>query len=104
MSTSHPSKRPLGESPGLERLLDGDPVVDDVRDELRVRLRLVPAAHDAEPDLHVVLLHERRDDRVQRPLARRQRVGLAFRSVNRPPRFCSMKPVPGGTSPEPNPL
>ena len=46
-------------------------------DELRVRLRLVEAAHDAEADLDVALLHERRDDRVQRPLARREHVRMA---------------------------
>ena len=30
--------------------------------------------------------------------------GWFFSSENRPPRFCSMKPVPGGTRPEPKPL
>ena len=78
MSTSQPSKRALGEAAGLERLLDGEAVVDDVRHELRVRLALVPAAHDAEADLVVALLHEGRDDGVQRALARRQRVRLVL--------------------------
>ena len=30
--------------------------------------------------------------------------GWPFSSENSPPRFCSMKPVPGGTRPEPKPL
>ena len=33
---------------GFERGLDVHPVIDHVRDELHVRLRLVPSAHDAE--------------------------------------------------------
>ena len=89
-------ERALREPAGLERLLDVEPVVDDVGDELRVRLRLVEAAHDPEPDPHVALLHEPRDDRVQRPLARREPFGCPSSSVNSPPRLCSMKPVPGG--------
>ena len=40
----------LGEAARLERLLDVEPVVDDVRDKLRVGLGLVEAAHDSEPD------------------------------------------------------
>ena len=71
------AERSLREAARLERLLDVEAVVGDVGDELRVRLRLVEAAHDAEADLHVALLHERRDDRVQRPLARRERVRVA---------------------------
>src|SRR6266850_2191938 len=64
-----PFERPLGEPSRLQRLLDGHAEVRDVHHELRVGLRLVPAAHDPEADPHVVLLHEGRDDRVQRPLA-----------------------------------
>ena len=47
-----------------------------LRHELRVRLRLVEAAHDAEADADVALLHEAGDDGVQRPFARRQLVGV----------------------------
>ena len=60
-------------------------VVDDAGDELGVRLRLVEPAHDAEPDLHVALLHETRNDGVQRALARRQHVRMsAFEREERP--------------------
>src|SRR6266852_3320106 len=52
----------LREPGGLERRLDVHLEVHDVGDKLRVRLRLVPAAHDAEGDAYVALLHERRDD------------------------------------------
>ena len=31
-------------------------------------------------------------------------LGWSFSSENSPPRFCNMKPVPGGTRPDPNPL
>jgi len=63
----------LGEAAGFERLLDGHPMIGDVGNELRVRLRLVPAAHDAESDLHLSLLQETGDDGVDRALARRER-------------------------------
>jgi integrase len=36
--------------------------------KLCVRLRLVPASHDAEPDMNVTLFHERGNDGVERPL------------------------------------
>ena len=41
--------------------LDVHAVIDDVRYELCVSLRLVPTAHDAEADADVVLLQEGRD-------------------------------------------
>ena len=58
----------LGEAWLFERGLDIHSVVDDIGDELRVRLCLVPASHDAEADVHVPLLHKGRDDGVQRAL------------------------------------
>jgi len=39
-----------------------------------VRLSLVPPSHDAEPDVNVVLLHKRRNNRVQRTLVSGQRI------------------------------
>ncbi len=68
------AERCLRESSRLERLLNIQAEVRDVRDELRVRLRLVPGAHNAEADARVVLLHQRRDDGVQRALPRREHV------------------------------
>ena len=56
----------FGEARRLHRRLDVHPVVDHVGDELRVRLRLVVAAHDSEGDALIAFLHERRNDRVQR--------------------------------------
>src|SRR5262245_4160462 len=52
--------------------------VDDVGDKLRVGLRLVESAHDAEPDPDIVFLHEAGNDRVEGTLARRQAVGMAL--------------------------
>ena len=43
----------LGHARGFERRLDVHAVIDHVRDELHVGLRLVPSAHDAEGHLHV---------------------------------------------------
>ena len=69
----------LGEARRFEGHLNIHPVVHDVGNELRVRLRLVQAAHDSEAHVHVALFHEGRDDGVEGPLARRQRVGMAGR-------------------------
>ena len=55
----------FGEAGLFECGLDVHSVIDDVRDELRVSLRLVPAAHDAKTDVDVPLLHEGRDDGVE---------------------------------------
>src|SRR5262249_25528617 len=67
----------LGEPRRLERHLDVHAEINHIRDKPRVRLRLVPSAHDAEADRDAVLLHEGRDDGVQRTLASGKRVGLA---------------------------
>ena len=66
----------LHETRSLERLLDVEAVVDDVGDDLDVRLRLVPASHDAESDTEMIALHERRDYGLQRAFSRRERVGV----------------------------
>src|SRR5258705_470319 len=68
----------LREPRRLERLLNVHAVIDDVGDELGVGLCLIPGAHDAEADTKVALLHEPRDDRVQRTLARCQHVRVVF--------------------------
>ena len=51
-------------------------MVGDVRHELRVRLPLIPATHDAEANLAIPVLHERGNDRMERALARLERVWL----------------------------
>ena len=71
----------LRETRLLQRSLHIHAVINDVGDELRVRLRLVPAAHDAEADVHVALLHERRDDGVERTLVSGKRIGQAGREL-----------------------
>jgi len=57
-------------------------VIDDVGDELHVGLRLVPAAHDAEGAANDAVagflgpFHEPGNDRVERTLPRRERIGM----------------------------
>ena len=83
----------LGEARRLERRLNVHAVIHHVGDKLRVRLRLVQAAHDAEADVDVVLLHEGRNDGVERALARRERIRTAPDPVRTaPPRLCRWKP------------
>ena len=71
----------LGEAGLFERGLHIHSVVDDVGDELRVGLRLVPAAHNAEADVDIALLHEGRDDGVKRAFVSGERVGQARSEV-----------------------
>ena len=47
-----------GEARVLERRLDVHAIVDDIRHELRMRQRLIRAAHNAESDMQVAALHE----------------------------------------------
>src|SRR4029078_10225921 len=61
--------RPLRTARRVERDLNVHSEIDDVRDELRVRLRLVPPTHDAEGDARVATFHERLDDCMNGPLA-----------------------------------
>src|SRR5579884_2552442 len=67
----------LGEARGFEGGLYVHAEVHDVGNELRVRLRLIEAAHDAEGDARFALLHEGGDDRVQRALVAGHDVGRA---------------------------
>ena len=69
-------ERQLDEPRCLERLLDVQSVIDDVGDDLDVRLRLIPSAHHAEADAHLIALHEGGDHRLQRALPRREGVGM----------------------------
>src|ERR1700722_1352550 len=65
----------LRKAGSLERGLNVHLEIDDIRDELRVGLRLIPTAHDAEGDAYVAVLRECRDDGVERALVSGQRVG-----------------------------
>ena len=51
----------LGEARRFQRRLQVHAVIDDIGDELRVRQRLIRAAHDAEADVLVAALHEGRE-------------------------------------------
>ena len=64
------------EAPGFQSLLDVKAEICDVGDELGLRLRLIESSHDPKADAHSILFHERRNDRVQWPLARLERVGM----------------------------
>jgi len=61
----------------FQRSLNVHVVVNKVGDKLRVGQRLVGPAHDAEADVNVALLHERRNDGVKRTLAWRQNIGMS---------------------------
>src|SRR5262249_53508027 len=64
----------LREPAGLESLLNRKTIIRDVRDELRMSLGLIEAAHDSKANADAVLLHESRNNRVQGTFARSQSV------------------------------
>ncbi len=68
-------RRFLREARGFERGLYIHSVIDNIRDKLRMRQRLIRSAHDAETDMHVAALHVGGDDGMKRPLASREHVG-----------------------------
>src|SRR5581483_2108578 len=55
--------------------------IDDIGDKLRMRLGLVPTAHDAETDVDVVFLHKSWNDGVQRALVSGNGIGLAGHQI-----------------------
>src|ERR1700743_1016480 len=59
-------KGSLGEARLFHRSLYIHAIVHHIRYKLRMRLRLVPAAHNAKPDMDIPFFHERRDDGVER--------------------------------------
>ena len=65
------AERMLVEPRRLQSRLNVHFEVHQVRDELRVRLRLVPTAHDPKRHADISFLRERRNNRVQRPLSPR---------------------------------
>src|ERR1700679_535329 len=73
-----PGKSLFRKPRSVQRALHVHTVIDDVRDKLRVRLRLIPAAHNTERDAHIALFHESRDDRMDRPLAACESVGVCL--------------------------
>src|SRR5437867_5150744 len=64
----------LAEPRRLQSRLNVHFEVHQVRDELRVRLRLVPTAHNPKRHADISFLRKRWNDCVQRPLSPRQRI------------------------------
>src|SRR5712691_2979789 len=64
------------ETSGFQSFLDVKAEVYDVGDELGVCLGLIERSHNPKADAHSILFHECRDDRVQWPFARLERVGM----------------------------
>src|SRR5215216_6293454 len=69
------SKGELGKAGCFEGGLQVHFVIHEVGNELRVRLRLVPATHDAKRDSDVAIGHERGDNSMQRTLASGENIG-----------------------------
>ena len=59
----------------LERGLNVHFEIDDIGDELRVGLRLIPAAHDSEGDAHIAVLGESRNDGMEWTFMAAQSIG-----------------------------
>ena len=67
---------------GLAGVLDVHAEVDEVHHHLRVRLRLIVAAHHAERHPRLAVLQDHRGhERVQRPLVRANLIGMARHEV-----------------------
>src|SRR5438552_19117047 len=64
----------LAEPRRLQSRLNVHFEVHQVRDELRVRLRLVPTAHNSKRHADISFLRKRWNDCVQRPLSPRKRI------------------------------
>ena len=60
----------------LQRFLNVEAIIRNIRDELGVSLGLIESTHDSKTNTDAVLLHEGGNNRVQWPLARGQRVGV----------------------------
>src|SRR5579871_4915428 len=67
----------LRETRRFEGGLNIEAEIDQVRNELRVRLSLIKSAHDSESDLHVVFFHETGNQRCSWPLVRADCIRLA---------------------------
>src|SRR5882724_3447393 len=68
------AERWLRKARRFHRRLNVHFVVSQIRNVLRVCLRLVPSAHDAKRHAYIALLREGGNNRMQRPLAPRQHV------------------------------
>ena len=69
------AERLFGEAWRLHGGLNIHIEVDDIGHELGMRLRLVPAAHDAKGDPRVALFHKGRNEGMHRPLAAFNEIG-----------------------------
>src|ERR1700680_3612013 len=71
------AKGELGEPWLIDRGLNIHAEIHQVRHKLRVRLGLVPASHDAESHADAILFHKCRNDGMEGPLVRSERVRRA---------------------------
>ena len=97
--TSQPPKVALVNRPASSACWMSMPKSAMFADELGVRLRLVEPAHDPEADAHVALSMNAGMIVCSGRLRGAIWFGCPSSSVNRAPRLCSVKPVPGGTRP-----
>src|SRR5947199_3703335 len=68
--------RELREPRRFERRLNIHLVIDEIRNELRLGMRLIDASHNPKADVCVATLHESGNDRVEWPLVRSQYIGM----------------------------
>src|SRR5580693_6761529 len=68
-------KRVFAEPRSLQSFLNIHSEIHDVGNELRMRLRLIEAAHDSERNPFLPVAHETRNDRMQRPLVTGELIG-----------------------------
>src|ERR1051325_2523236 len=78
------TKCSLRKSRRFESGLDAHSMIHNVRYELSMRLPLIQPAHDSEPHMHAALLHERRNNGMERPLAGSQRVRMSGIHLEQP--------------------
>src|SRR5689334_12610410 len=84
----------FGKPRRLKSGLNVELMVDDVRNELRMGLGLVPASHDAESDSHLAAAHKCRDDGMQRLLSARQNIGTLRIEAEKTAAILEGKPGP----------
>ena len=69
------AERLFGEASRFHGGLNVHVEVDEIGHELGMRLRLVPATHDAEGNSRIALFHKGRNDGVHRPFAALEKIG-----------------------------
>src|SRR5580692_12481710 len=96
-----PSERIFREPRRLHRSLNVHLEIRNVRDELRVRLRLVPPTHNSKRHSLVTILREPRNNRMPRPLVSRQRIRRRWIKREQSPAIVQHKSRPRRNNPRP---